>query len=111
MAMYVATQYGKQGIRCNAINPGLIRTEGGKKNVHGPILDIVTRNHLTPYVGQPEDIAAMAVYLVLRGRPLHHRPGDQRGWRHQRSHAVLREMLNLNVKWDIPLTPGAESAA
>jgi NAD(P)-dependent dehydrogenase (short-subunit alcohol dehydrogenase family) len=111
MAMYVATQYGKQGIRCNAINPGLIRTEGGKKNVHGPILDIVTRNHLTPYVGQPEDIAAMAAYLCsedgrfITGQAINVDGGINA---HMPYYA---EMQNLNVKWDIPLTPGAESAA
>jgi NAD(P)-dependent dehydrogenase (short-subunit alcohol dehydrogenase family) len=60
---YVATIYGKQGIRCNAICPGLIRTEGGKKNVHGAMVGIMERNTLTPRLGAPEDIAAMAVFL------------------------------------------------
>lgn len=30
LTKYVATQYGKQGIRCNMIRPGLIRSDGGK---------------------------------------------------------------------------------
>ncbi|MGH8445383.1 MAG: SDR family NAD(P)-dependent oxidoreductase [Solimonas sp.] len=63
MARYIATMYGKQGIRCNAICPGLIRTEGGKKNVHGPMVEIMERNTLVPRLGVPEDVAAMAVYL------------------------------------------------
>jgi NAD(P)-dependent dehydrogenase (short-subunit alcohol dehydrogenase family) len=111
MAMYVATQFGKQGIRCNAINPGLIRTEGGKKNVHGPILDIVSRNHLTPYVGQPEDVGAMAVYLCsedarfITGQAINVDGGINA---HMPYYA---EMLNLGVKWDVPMTPGAENAA
>jgi NAD(P)-dependent dehydrogenase (short-subunit alcohol dehydrogenase family) len=63
MARYVATQFGKQGIRCNAINPGLIRSEGGKKNVYGPMVDIMQVNTLTPRLGRPEDVAALAVYL------------------------------------------------
>lgn len=111
MAQYVATQFGKQGIRCNAINPGLIRTEGGKKNVHGPILDIVSRNHLTPYVGQPEDIGAMAVYLCsddarfITGQAINVDGGINA---HMPYYA---EMLDLGVKWDMPLTPGAETAA
>jgi NAD(P)-dependent dehydrogenase (short-subunit alcohol dehydrogenase family) len=64
LTKYVATQYGKQGIRCNAINPGLIRTEGGKKNVYGPMVDILEANTLTPRVGQAEDIAAAVAYLA-----------------------------------------------
>jgi len=63
MVRYIATQYGKQNVRCNAINPGLIRTEGGKKNVQGPMVDIMLRNTLTPRLGEPTDIAAMAVFL------------------------------------------------
>lgn len=63
MGRYIATQYGKQNIRCNVINPGLIRTEGGKKNVYGPVVDIMVANTLTPRLGQASDVAAMAVYL------------------------------------------------
>lgn len=64
LVRYVATIYGKQGIRCNAIAPGLIRTEGGKKNVHGPMVAIMEANTLMPRLGKPEDIAAMAAFLA-----------------------------------------------
>src|SRR3954471_6485094 len=60
----VATIYGKQGIRCNGINPGLIRTEGGRRNVHGAMVDIQLRNTLTPRLGEAEDIAAAVAYLA-----------------------------------------------
>jgi NAD(P)-dependent dehydrogenase (short-subunit alcohol dehydrogenase family) len=60
----VATIYGKQGIRCNGINPGLIRTEGGRRNVHGEMVDIQLRNTLTPRLGEAEDIAAAVAYLA-----------------------------------------------
>jgi NAD(P)-dependent dehydrogenase (short-subunit alcohol dehydrogenase family) len=60
----VATIYGKQNIRCNGINPGLIRTEGGKRNVHGAMVDIQLRNTLTPRLGEAEDIAAAVAYLA-----------------------------------------------
>jgi NAD(P)-dependent dehydrogenase (short-subunit alcohol dehydrogenase family) len=63
MARYIAVMYGKQGLRCNTVCPGLIRTEGGKQHVHGDILTIMENNTLTPRVGKPEDVAAMAVYL------------------------------------------------
>src|SRR3954468_13284887 len=60
----VATIYGKQGSRCNGINRGLIRTEGGKRNVHGAMVDIQLRNTLTPRLGEAEDIAAAVAYLA-----------------------------------------------
>jgi NAD(P)-dependent dehydrogenase (short-subunit alcohol dehydrogenase family) len=63
MARYIAAMYGKLGIRSNAICPGLIRTDGGKKNVHGPMVEIMERNTLAPRLGQPEDVGALAVYL------------------------------------------------
>jgi NAD(P)-dependent dehydrogenase (short-subunit alcohol dehydrogenase family) len=63
LGRYIATQYGKQGIRCNSINPGLIRTEGGKKNVYGPMVEIMARNTLVPRLGEGADVGAMAVYL------------------------------------------------
>jgi NAD(P)-dependent dehydrogenase (short-subunit alcohol dehydrogenase family) len=55
--------YGKQGIRCNVINPGLIVTEGGAKNVPPAMREILLSHTLTPRVGVPEDIGAFAVYL------------------------------------------------
>lgn len=61
---YVATIYGSQGIRCNAINPGLIRTEGGKKNVSEEMLPIMQRNTLIPRLGVGDDIAAAVAFLV-----------------------------------------------
>ena len=67
--------------------------------------------NLTPYVGQPEDIGAMAVYLCsedgrfITGQAINVDGGINA---HMPYYA---EMQNLNVKWDIPLTPGAESAA
>ena len=64
LARYVATIYGKQGIRCNTISPGLIRTEGGQKNVQGVMLTVMERNTLTPRLGLPEDIAAAVAWLA-----------------------------------------------
>jgi NAD(P)-dependent dehydrogenase (short-subunit alcohol dehydrogenase family) len=61
---YVATIYGKQAIRCNSISPGLIRTEGGSKNVQGDMLEVMARNTLAPRLGLPEDIAAMVAFLA-----------------------------------------------
>nr|WP_231708399.1 SDR family oxidoreductase [Sphingomonas populi] len=63
LTKYVATQYGKQGIRCNTIAPGLILTETLKR-ASPELLNLMSRHILTPRLGQPEDIAALAAFLA-----------------------------------------------
>jgi NAD(P)-dependent dehydrogenase (short-subunit alcohol dehydrogenase family) len=60
----VATMYGKAGIRCNAVLPGLIITEGARAAFAGPRGEMFLRHHLTPRLGIPEDVAAAVVYLA-----------------------------------------------
>ena len=61
----VATQYGKENIRCNAISPGLIVTPATEAALgSGPTHEIMLRQHLTPRLGLPLDIAHAAVYLA-----------------------------------------------
>jgi NAD(P)-dependent dehydrogenase (short-subunit alcohol dehydrogenase family) len=59
---YVAAQYGKKGIRCNAVSPGLVVTETAREN-QGHNLDLYLSHHLTPRLGDPDDIAAMVALL------------------------------------------------
>jgi NAD(P)-dependent dehydrogenase (short-subunit alcohol dehydrogenase family) len=64
LTLYVATQYGKPGIRCNAIAPGLILSHdvgqfGGEQYV-----SMLEEHHLTPRVGEPDDIANAVVFLA-----------------------------------------------
>lgn len=60
----VATQYGKRGIRCNAIAPGVIHTPALEANVAAEQIALYEGNHLTPRLGRPEDIAGMVVFLA-----------------------------------------------
>jgi NAD(P)-dependent dehydrogenase (short-subunit alcohol dehydrogenase family) len=60
----VATQYGKSGVRCNAVLPGLILTPAGEAAFAGPRGEMMLRHHLTPRLGRPEDIAAAVIYLA-----------------------------------------------
>ena len=60
----VATRYGKAGVRCNAVLPGLILTEAAKAAFAGPRGEMMLRHHLTPRLGLPEDVAAAVVYLA-----------------------------------------------
>jgi NAD(P)-dependent dehydrogenase (short-subunit alcohol dehydrogenase family) len=61
----LATQHGKEGIRCNAISPGLIVTPATQeKYASSGVGDIMLRHQLSPRLGQPEDIAAAVVFLA-----------------------------------------------
>lgn len=64
LTQYVATLYGKQGIRCNAVAPGAIETPALLTNLAPEEIDIYRRSHLTPRMGRPEDIAAAVVFLA-----------------------------------------------
>ena len=63
LSIYVATQYGKQGVTCNVIAPGMVPTENSRANQPGMIAAVL-RHHLTPELGFPEDIAAMVAMLA-----------------------------------------------
>jgi NAD(P)-dependent dehydrogenase (short-subunit alcohol dehydrogenase family) len=60
LTLAIATQYGRFGIRANAINPGMIRTR------HLPLEyeRMLVRHNLMPRIGEPDDIAALATYLA-----------------------------------------------
>ena len=65
ITMYAATEFGKQGVRVNAIAPGLIVIPGKKTSDHsGSLLDIIVANMLTTRAGAPLDIAYMVLYLA-----------------------------------------------
>jgi NAD(P)-dependent dehydrogenase (short-subunit alcohol dehydrogenase family) len=62
LTKYVAVQHGRQGVRCNAIAPGVIMTDQMKKL---PVLaETIFRHVVTPRLGEPEDIAALAAFLA-----------------------------------------------
>jgi NAD(P)-dependent dehydrogenase (short-subunit alcohol dehydrogenase family) len=62
LTKYIAVQHGRQGIRCNAIAPGVIMTEQMRKL---PVLAATIQRHvLTPRLGIPADIAALAAFLA-----------------------------------------------
>ncbi len=63
-AQTIAVTFGKQGIRCNAIMPGVTRTPAQMRYSTEESLAQLQELHLTPYLGEPEDIAAMALFLA-----------------------------------------------
>lgn len=62
LTTYVATEFGKQGVRCNAVSPGFIRIP--EKPGRDAVVPAMLRHCLTPRVGVPEDIAALVVFLA-----------------------------------------------
>ena len=64
LTLYVATQYGKRGIRCNAIAPGLILSHPAAEFGGERYVAMLEEHHLTPRVGRPDDIANAAVFLA-----------------------------------------------
>lgn len=64
LTRYIAAQHGKEGIRCNAIAPGLIVTPVTQAYYAGELGEMMLSHHLTPRLGLPEDIAHALVYLA-----------------------------------------------
>src|SRR3546814_6294980 len=64
LTRYVATQYGKRGIRCNTVSPGMIKTEKSIATMTDEQFATIEKHKLTPYLGRPDDIANAAVYLA-----------------------------------------------
>jgi len=64
LTMYVATSEGKQGVRANTVVPGLILTDAVRAHLSDDILDGLGRATLTPYVGQPKDVAELVAFLA-----------------------------------------------
>jgi NAD(P)-dependent dehydrogenase (short-subunit alcohol dehydrogenase family) len=64
LTKYVATQYGSQGIRCNALTLGLVETPPLVANIPPPLLEVFTAHKLVGRIGQPRDVAEMVAFLA-----------------------------------------------
>jgi len=63
----VATAYGEQGIRCNAVAPGVVVARDVQEHLGGPMgerLRGITTSHLVGRLGYPEEIAAAVAFLA-----------------------------------------------
>ena len=63
MTKYIATQHGRQNIRCNSVAPGVVLTEALDATAPG-LKEIIKRHVLTPEFGTPDDIAALVAFLA-----------------------------------------------
>ncbi len=64
LTMYAATSHGKQGVRVNTIVPGLILTDAVRAHLTDAMVTGLGRATLTPYVGEPQDVADLVVFLA-----------------------------------------------
>lgn len=64
LTMYVATSEGKAGVRANTIVPGLILTDAVRAHLSEEIIGRLGRATLTPYLGEPQDVADLVVFLA-----------------------------------------------
>jgi NAD(P)-dependent dehydrogenase (short-subunit alcohol dehydrogenase family) len=64
LTLYTATQYGREGIRANAILPGLVLTPAAAGNLPDEFRKVIESNVLTPYVGEPDDVANLVAFLA-----------------------------------------------
>jgi NAD(P)-dependent dehydrogenase (short-subunit alcohol dehydrogenase family) len=60
---HVASRWGRQGIRANAIAPGLVMTENALANVDDETRVAMIETGRSERLGRPEDIAAMVALL------------------------------------------------
>lgn len=63
LTQYIATQYGKNRIRCNAIAPGPIVTPH-TRDVAGALFDIIASHVPMGELGTPDDAAALVAFLA-----------------------------------------------
>ncbi|MEY2874925.1 MAG: hypothetical protein RLZZ373_2296 [Pseudomonadota bacterium] len=59
----IATHHGAQGVRCNAVAPGLVLTPG-TRGAAASVIEVMQRHLLVPEVGEPDDIAALVCFLA-----------------------------------------------
>jgi NAD(P)-dependent dehydrogenase (short-subunit alcohol dehydrogenase family) len=64
LTRYVATMYGAEGIRCNAVAPGLIMTDIAKEALSADQLAERAAERLLPWPAEPGDIAGVVCWLA-----------------------------------------------
>jgi NAD(P)-dependent dehydrogenase (short-subunit alcohol dehydrogenase family) len=64
LAQHVAVQYGRQGVRCNAICPGLTMTPAAHRDLPAALVDAMARLSPTPALSEPIDQANIVLFLA-----------------------------------------------
>lgn len=64
LTQYVATQYGHQHIRCNAIAPGAVMTPSLADNLPADMIEGIRAHNALPFIGEPDDVANVMLFLA-----------------------------------------------
>lgn len=64
LTQHVATVYGKQGLRCNAVAPALVMTPLTEKFIPAALIDINIDGASTGFLGGPLDVAHAVAWLA-----------------------------------------------
>ncbi len=64
LTLSVATAFGRQGIRCNAVSPANIESPSMATVVPAEVVEMLRTQCLTPRMGRPQDVANLVLYLA-----------------------------------------------
>jgi NAD(P)-dependent dehydrogenase (short-subunit alcohol dehydrogenase family) len=64
LGRFIATQYGKQGVRSNVIAIGFVLSENAVESTPQAVKDVLLSHHLNPQLGTPRDIANVVAFLA-----------------------------------------------
>ncbi len=64
LTQYIATQYGRNNVRCNAVAPGAVMTPSLRDNLPTEAIDAIRSHNALDLIGDPEDIGWAMVYLA-----------------------------------------------
>lgn len=64
LTKHVASRWGKDGVRCNAVAPGMVLTENSVRNISDEERQAVMGLVRSPRLGKPEDLAATVGLLM-----------------------------------------------
>jgi NAD(P)-dependent dehydrogenase (short-subunit alcohol dehydrogenase family) len=63
LTRHIASRWGKEGIRCNAVMPGLVMTENIQGQTDTQMQALALQAARSPRLGEPRDLAAVVAFL------------------------------------------------
>lgn len=64
LTRHVASTWGKQGIRCNALSYGVVLTDNAKAQLSEEFFAAALAQTWSPRLGEPDDVAGPAALLL-----------------------------------------------